>query len=121
MEELKNVKILFATNYYDGFLDCFCEYENKIYRFEHFDENGWCNYESRKYHLIELELWQMVYEFYWHCILIANVKSYFKCLDSEYSMVNERFIIEENFYKKREKEYKEIDYSKNKIIGWFFE
>jgi hypothetical protein len=124
METLENVKILFCTNYWDGPICGLCRYENKFYHFNVYQDEEWDEekeeWTSRIYKAYEIDPWQLSYEFYWHSIFVSNVYRNAKCRYAfEEKMKNERFFMRKNFYKKRKKEYKEIDYSNNNIIGIF--
>ena len=83
MKELDNVKLLFASNWWDGPLCGLCEYENKyywfkIYKEEEYDEktNTWTNRILKSY---EIYPWQLSYELYWHSIFVSNVYRNSKC------------------------------------------
>ena len=124
MKELENVKILFASGWWDGPRTGLCEYENTIYRFEVYIEEEYDEKEDewtkRIYQMKKIELWQLAYELYWHSIFVSNVYRNANCrFQFEENLKNERFYMKEDFYKKRKKEYQEIDYSKNEIIGTF--
>lgn len=141
MEKLENVKIIFHSDYYDGPLDGICEYQGKLYRFDCKEFGGWCgpppadgsddcSYVKREYNVKEIEMWQLAYALYWHCLFITNCGQYYRHKD-DIEFINERFNLPviknsqyhleygENFYQKQKEEYKKIDYSQNKIIGWF--
>ncbi len=121
MKELEKVKILFHSDVWDGPLEGLCEYESKIYRYETLEMGEWIEkddeWSPRIYNMIEIEPWQLAYELYWHSLFCTNIASY-----TEYDkmLINPRFEIKnKDFYKKQKNEYKEIDYSKNTIIGIF--
>jgi hypothetical protein len=137
MKELENVKILFYNNYWDGPMNGICEHENKMYWYDMIDDvsvgdedfDNWTWY--RLYNVKEIEPWQLAYELYWHSIFSTNVAAY---TEFDKKLVNDRFFIKKTFrifknkrdkwikpeyYNKREKEYKKIDYSNNIIIGTF--
>jgi len=129
MKKLENIKILFHSNYWDGPICGICEYENRMYHYNMIEEGGWFiedgeeydedaedTWTPRIYVVKEIEPWQLTYELYWHSIFSTNVASY---TDFDKSLINERFKMKNDFYKKRKKEYKEIDYTKNKVIGQF--
>jgi hypothetical protein len=118
-KKLNNVKLLLYSDYYDGALKGLCEYENKIYRFETEKLGGWIEddiCEDRIYIMLDLEPWQLTYELYWHSLFVTNAASY---TEFDKQLVNERFKIDCDFYEKQKKEYKKIDYTNNKIIGYF--
>lgn len=127
MQELENVKILTYNDYYDGPISGLCEYQNKWHWYI------WNNYEKyvqyqddanlnvdmhseRIYSGYELLNYQLVYELYWHALFSTNIK-YYTAFDK--SLVNELFKLNEDFYEKQKREYIKMDYSQNKIIGWF--
>lgn len=136
MKKLENVKILFYNNYWDGPICGICEYENKMYYYdmieeggifveegEEYDEDGEDIWTPRIYEIKEIEPWQLTYELYWHSIFATNVGTN---TEFDKGLVNERFKIKKSwfsslpsYYKKQKKERKDIDYSKNKIIGIF--
>lgn len=121
MKELLNVKILYYSNYWDGPLTGLCEYENKIYRYDVLDEGDYNEekdeWNPRIYNVIEIELWQLAYELYWHSLFCSNISTYSKYNEN---MSNSRFELKDkDFYKKQKEEYKKIDYSNNVIIGIF--
>lgn len=124
MKELENVKIIYASGWWDGPRSGLCEYENKFYWFgvhqeEEYDEEK-DEWGDRIYKAYEIEPWQLSYELYWHSIFVSNVYRNSKCrFEFEEKLKNERFHMKEDFYKKRKKEYKDIDYINNKIIGTF--
>lgn len=120
MKEIENVKMLYYSDYWDGPLTGLCEYENKYYWYDNtiddeYDEENE-EWKPRVYNLKEIEPWQLSYELYWHSLFVTNVAAY---TEFDKQLINDRFIIDINFYKKKKKEYKKIDYSKNKIIGTF--
>lgn len=140
MKELENVKILTHSGYWDGPLDGLCEYQDKIYKYNvseweeciviDEDEDEY-EYTQRIYNICEIEPWQLAYELYWHALFCTNVKAN---SDFDEKLVNDRFKLKKSnkrrkkflkkldpndYYGKREKEYQEIDYSDNKIIGTF--
>ena len=122
MKELENVKMLFATNWWDGPLCGLCEYESKYYWFKIHQEEEYDDkkdeWSDRVHIAYEIEPWQLSYELYWHSIFVSNVYRNAKCRTQfEEQMKNERFYMKEDFYKKRKKEYQEIDFSK--VIGTF--
>lgn len=120
MKKLRNVKILFHIDYWDGPLRGICEYKNKYYWYDILDDYEYNSekekFSPRTYVIKEIEPWQISYELYWHSIFSTNVGTY---TDFDKKLVNDRFKIEENFYEKRKREYIKIDYSDNKIIGVF--
>jgi hypothetical protein len=124
MKKLENVKFLFSSNWWDGPLIGLCEYENKYYWFQTYQD---IEYDEEKdewidriYKAYEIEPWQLSYELYWHSIFVSNVYRNAKCRTSfEEQLKNERFYMRRDFYKKRKKEYKEINYSNNNVIGTF--
>jgi len=142
MDKLKGIKIVCYSDYWDGPLTGICEYRRRFYWFDVKEFGGWCgppdehndcSYVNREWFVKEIEAWQLAYELYWHCLFETNCGQY-QTNFTQTEFVNERYILPEikskeysfldhgaNFYKKRKDEYKEIDYSKNKIIGWFDE
>jgi hypothetical protein len=124
METIENVKLLFATNWWDGPLYGLCEYENKICYYKICEDEVWDEekeeWGKRGFKVYEMEPWQIAYELYWHSIFVSNVYRNAKCrFQFEEQLKNERFYMKEDFYKKRKREYKEIDYSNNNVIGTF--
>ena len=112
MKKLKNVEILYYSDYWDGPLWGMCVYNNKLCWYNVIDSSS----KIRKFKVREMKSWQISYELYWHSLFVTNVKAYTK-FDKE--CINERFELLENFYDKQRRVYKGIDYSKNKIIGYF--
>lgn len=112
MKKLKNVEILYYSDYWDGPLWGMCAYENNLYRYNVIDSTS----KIRKFKVREMEFWQITYELYWHSLFVTNVKDYTKF---DKKLINERFEVIEDFYSMQKREYQPIDYSKNKIIGWF--
>lgn len=123
MNKLENVKLLFCTNYWDGPIAGLCEHDGKYYRFAQLQDDEWDEVDEewlpRVYKAYEILPWQLSYELYWYSLFISNVKGARSRSDFEEGLKNERFIINENYYKKREKEYRQIDYTKNNVIGTF--
>lgn len=124
MKELENVKILYASGWWDGPLCGLCEYENKYYWFNVHEEEEWDEekeeWGNRIFKAYEIEPWHLAYELYWHSIFVSNVYRNAKCrFEFEENMKNERFYMKQDFYKKRKKEWKDIDYSNNNVIGTF--
>ena len=124
MKELENVKMLYGSGWWDGPLCGLCEYENKYYYFKVHQEEEYNEekdeWTDRIHKLIELESWQLTYELYWHSVFVSNVYRNSKCRTQfEENLKNERFYMKDDFYKKRKKEYKEIDFSKNNVMGTF--
>lgn len=124
MKELENVKFLTCTNWWDGPLKGLCEYENKTYWYNMLEEEEYDEKEdtwsSRVWVMKEIKPWQLTYELYWHSIFVSNVYRNAKCrFQYEDDLKNERFYMRDDFYKKRKKEYVEIDYNDNEIIGKF--
>ena len=123
MKELENVKILYSSDYWDGPLNGLCEYENKYYWFgvntdEEYDEKE-DKWSPRIFQMYDIEPWQLTYELYWHSIFVTNVYKNTKCkYNFDEQLKNDRFKIKENFYKKREKEYKKIDYYNNNKMNY---
>ena len=133
MQELKNVEILCYFDTYNGPLKGLCNYKGRIYLYSITDdeyktidkmrekyEDGIDKFDegyeiSRKYNIIELEPWQLCYELYWKALFCTNVVTFTKF---EKSLVNDRFK-KEYYHELREEAYIAIDYSNNKIIGYF--
>lgn len=133
MQELKNVKILCYFDACNGPLKGLCSYKEKIYLYSITDdeykiidkireeyEDGIDKFDEgyeipRKYNVVELEGWQLCYELYWKALFSTNVVTF---TDFEKSLVNERFK-RKDYHEIREQEYQSINYSNNKIIGYF--
>lgn len=127
MKKLENVKILFYNDYWDGPICGICEYENKMYYYNTFEDDEYDEISEewlpRKYEMKEIKPWQLTYELYWHSLFVTNVASYTKF---DKCLINERFKMKEkwfkslpSYYDKQKKERKKIDYSTNKVIGIF--
>jgi hypothetical protein len=125
MEELKNVTLLFYSDYWDGPLCGLALYENQYYYYV-FEEWGFLIKEAenddeddewspRTWKLYKLEPWQLTYELYWHALFCTNEATY---TSFDRGSVNDRFKIKNKFYKKQKKEHEKIDYSQNECIGW---
>ena len=112
MKKLKNVKILYYSDYWDGPLWGMCSYDNMLCWYNVINSNS----EIRKFKVIEMYPWQISYELYWHSLFVNNVNIQ---TDFDKELVNYRFKLIEDFYSMKKREYDNIDYSKNKIIGWF--
>ena len=123
MNKLENVKLLYSNNYWDGPISGLCEYEGIYYYFNQSKEDMWDEVKEewlpREYKVYEILPWQLAYELYWHSLFITNVKNARCDSTFEKKLKNDIFKIKEDYYKKRKKEYKEINYSKNKVIGIF--
>jgi hypothetical protein len=123
MKKLKNVKLLYSTNYWDGPICGLCEYKEKYYYFNTSKDDEWDEINEgwmpREYYAYEILPWQLTYELYWHSLFITNVKGAKGKNAFEEGMKDERFKMEEDFYEKRKREYKNIDYLKNKVMGTF--
>ena len=124
MKELENVKLLFSTNWWDGPLCGLCEYENKYYWFEVYQDEEYDEekeeWGDRIYKAYEIEPWQLSYELYWCSIFVSNVYRNANCRTSfGEQLKNERFYIKKDFYKKSKKEYRKINYNNNNVIGIF--
>lgn len=114
LRELKNVEILYDTNYHDGSLRGLCRYKGRIYWFDILNMGDF--EATRKWKVFKIIPWQLTYELYWHSLFCTNVAQH---TNFEKNLINKRFKLDEDFYEKRKREFKEIDYNKNKVIGWF--
>lgn len=134
MNKLIDVELLYENDRWDGPLEGLCKYKGEFYHYivdelgewEQWDDedDDKCIWKSRTWKIYEIEPWQLAYELYWHAIFCNNVAAYYPfdfALQNErfkYNLKNKGIFRKFNFWKKQRKEYKKIDYSKNKCIGW---
>ena len=144
---ISDIMLLWHNNYWDGILTGTLLYNEKICHFSDCDENDEKYYDQELDDYVRVDNWyrrfliyemtndQLKKELYWHQLFEIYVGQHTTYdVDGKYYLSGKtRYLhqgipcalgtrppeLHHNFYEKRKQYYKEIDYSNNKIIGWF--
>lgn len=129
MNQLKDVQLLCEFDRWDGPLEGLCLYQDRYHwyvvdewgEWEQWDDDDddKCVWKSRTWKIYEVLPWQLAYVLYWHAIFATNVAAYYPF---DFELQNERFDKKAkrkyDFWKKQNKNYEKIDFTKNKCVGW---